>query len=83
LKEWLVPGGVLDVKGSGKTVYFVNSHNKENSSNVYKADMMSGEWGKLIQEPRWYPLDEVAIDSNQELYFMNTQRVKGEWSNKI
>ncbi|UQZ82738.1 hypothetical protein SK3146_01897 [Paenibacillus konkukensis] len=83
IKDWLVPGGVEDVKGAGKDVYFVTSNNAETSSNVYKADIQSGEWGKLIQEPRRYPLDRVSVDSNGDIYMMISQRHKSEWSNKI
>ncbi|WP_028547806.1 hypothetical protein [Paenibacillus sp. UNC451MF] len=83
VKEWLVPGGVEDVKGVGKDVFFVTSNNAETSSNVYKADLQSGDWGKLIQEARRYPLDQVSIDSNGDVYMMISQRNKTEWSNKI
>ncbi|TDF95915.1 hypothetical protein [Paenibacillus piri] len=83
LKEWFVPGGVESVKGSGKYVYFVTSNNAETSSNLYKADVLSGEWGKQIQEARRYPLDQVALDTNGDIYMMISQRTKNEWSNKI
>ncbi len=83
VKEWLVPGGVEDVRGSGKEVYFVTSNNTDTSSNLYKADLQSGDWGKMIQEARRYPLDQVSIDSNGEVYMMISQRKKTEWSNKI
>ncbi|TBL73357.1 hypothetical protein [Paenibacillus thalictri] len=83
VKEWLVPGGIEDAEGSGKNVYFVTSNNKDTSSNLYKADVTTGDWGKLIQEARRYPLDEVALDSNGEIYMMISQRAKTEWSNKV
>ncbi len=83
VKEWLVPGGVEDVKGVGKDVFFVTSNSSDTSSNVYKADLQSGDWGKMIQEARRYPLDQVSIDSNGDVYMMISQRNKTEWSNKI
>jgi hypothetical protein len=83
MKEWLVPGSIESVKGNGKYVYFVTSNNTETSSNLYKADVLTGEWGKQIQEGRRYPLDQVALDSNGDIYMMISQRSKNEWSNKI
>ncbi|OXM84077.1 hypothetical protein [Paenibacillus rigui] len=83
VKEWLVPGGVEDVMGQGKDVYFVTSNNTDTSSNLYKADLLTGEWGKMIQEARRYPLDQVALDTSGDIYIGTTQRVKSEWSNKI
>lgn len=83
VKEWLVPGGVEDVEGAGKDVYFVTSNNASTSSNIYKADLVTGEWGKLIQEARRYPLDQVSVDTNGDIYMMISQRHKSEWSNKI
>ncbi|MFD0678206.1 MULTISPECIES: hypothetical protein [unclassified Paenibacillus] len=83
LKEWFVPGSIESVKGSGQFVYFVTSNNTETSSNLYKADVLSGEWGKQIQEARRYPLDQVSLDSNGDVYMMISERSKNEWSNKI
>ncbi|NOU97883.1 hypothetical protein GC093_32350 [Paenibacillus sp. LMG 31456] len=83
LKEWFVPGSVESVKGSGRSVYFVTSNNIETSSNLYKADVLSGEWDKQIQEGRRYPLDQVALDTNGDIYMMISERSKNEWSNKI
>lgn len=83
VKEWMVPGGVEDVTGSGKDVYFVTSNNAETSSNLYKADLQTGEWVQMIQHARRYPLDQVALDSNGDTYIGTSQRVKSEWSNKI
>lgn len=83
VKEWTMPGGIEDVRGNGNTVWIVTSNNASTSSNVYKLDLAAGEWSKLIQEPRRYPLDEVEVDTNGELFMMISQRHKNEWSNKI
>ncbi|TVY08311.1 hypothetical protein FPZ49_19820 [Paenibacillus cremeus] len=83
VKEWQVPGGIEDVIGSGKDVYFVTSNNTSTSSNIYKVDLLTGEWGPMIQAARRYPLDQTALDTNGDLYLMISQRNKSEWSNKI
>ncbi|CAG7624448.1 hypothetical protein PAESOLCIP111_02622 [Paenibacillus solanacearum] len=83
VKEWMMPGGVEDVRGSGNTVWIVTSNNASTSSNVSKLDLATGQWDKLIQQPRRYPLDEAEVDTNGELYLMISQRHKNEWSNKI
>lgn len=83
VKEWTVPGGIEDVTGIGNNVWFVTANNASTSSNVYKLDLATGEWSKLIQEPRRYPLDQVEVDSNGEMFMMISQRHKTEWSNKI
>lgn len=83
VKEWLVPGGIEDVEGRGKDVYFVASNNQDTSSNIYKTDITTGEQSQLIPNARRYPLDEVAVDSNGDIYMMISQRRKTEWSNKI
>ncbi|WP_248925039.1 hypothetical protein [Paenibacillus hamazuiensis] len=83
VKEWLVPGGIEDMEGRGKDVYFVTDNDHDTSSNLYKADLTTGDWGKMIQEARRYPLDEVAVDTNGDVYMMIAQRTKSEWSNKV
>ncbi|UUZ79895.1 hypothetical protein LJK88_33425 [Paenibacillus sp. P26] len=83
VKDWLVPGGVEDIAGAGKEVWFVTSNTAAVSSNLYKTDLATGEWGKLIQDPRRYPLDQVEAGPGGEVFMMISQRVKTEWSNKI
>lgn len=83
VKDWLVPGGVEDFGGLGKDVWYVTSNSAGASSNLYKTDLTTGEGGKLIQDARRYPLDQVEVDSGGDVFVMISQRNKSEWSNKI
>jgi len=83
IRQWEIPGGIKDVKGRGDEVYVVTGNNKTVPSNVYKADIRTGEEAPLIQKPRWYPLDRVMPDPDGQLYLAITQRDRSEWSNKI
>ncbi|PUA40153.1 hypothetical protein C8Z91_06560 [Paenibacillus elgii] len=83
VKEWMLPGGIEDITGRGKDLWLVTSNNATTSSNLYKVDLETGEWGKLIAEARRYPLDQVEADSGGDIYMMISQRNKTEWSNKI
>ncbi|MCZ8514361.1 hypothetical protein O9H85_18415 [Paenibacillus filicis] len=83
MKDWLVPGGIEDYVGQGKDVWYVTSNTAVASSNLYKTDLTTGEGGKLIQDARRYPLDQVEADTGGSMFVMISQRNKTEWSNKI